>query len=585
MSAFIRKGTDYGTAAAYAQSHGFNPPPRDQYEAAVGFQKAHPTATPNVEANRLVPTTLGERLSSSPAAAALVGAGTASTAGLSDVAGRSLMGDEWDANRAALAATNPKADLAGNVVGGIGAAVAAPELLARFAPGALGAAGRVGGALDRFAPGLSNVAADAGYGGIYGASESPDDPATGGLLGAITGASGGIVGRRATRGLANVIAPPEGAFGPTYAQGVFPTIGQRFGRSGFGGRVANTAEQALQSFPGLGALISRARQIPRDQFQIGAFNDALGDIGQRLPDNMAVGTEPHVNASQAFRNAYNTARQGMQFVPDQGYVTDHAAFNQRLNNGVLNQNQVDQVQRVINNSVGSRLPNGGGTMGGQAYQTAGTEIGDAIDAWSRDGTTRPMAEALRDYQTIFDNAARRNSNPQAVQLLDAADRGYAKLVRIQDAAQRVGGDSGTFSPRAFDRSVQRTAGGVRSGPFLRGEALMQDYADAGRGLVDTLPNSGTADRLLTGQAVTGASGVALGAPAAIAAHPGALAPFLAYLPGVDAAVKRLIAPRQYTLPPILSDPLNALGAQVNNLAPIAGRAAVPGSLAYFGLTQ
>jgi hypothetical protein len=584
VSAFIRKGTPFETVAAYLQSHGIdanNPEFPKQYAAALAFQQQHPDATPNVEALKTLPTTLGERLSSSPEAAALVAVGTAATAGLSDVAARNLVGPQWDANRQALAATNPNADIAGNVAGGLALGGFGAPALRAVSPAAAGALATVGTRLGRFAA----PAGDLAYGATYGGSENPGDPLGGAAMGGLTGLIAGQAGRSATRGLANVIAPPAGEFGPAYAQGVFPTLGQRVGRAGALGRAVNTAEQAMQSFPGLGALVSRARQVPRNQFQIGAFNDALGDIGQRLPDNMAPGTEPHAFSAQAFRDAYNTARQGMQFIPDGQYVADHAAFNQRLNSGVLNQNQVDQVQRVINNSVGSRLPNGGGAMNGQAYQTAGTEIGDAINTWSRDGTTRPMADALRDYQTIFDDAARRNSNPQAVQLLDSADRGYAKLVRIQDAAQRVGGDSGTFSPRAFDRSVQRTAGGVRSGPYLRGEALMQDYADAGRGLVDTLPNSGSAERLLTGQAVAGTGGFALGAPTAIAAHPGSLAPFAAYLPGVDALLKRAIAPRDVTLPPPIADPLNAAAGQINLIAPYAGRAAIPGALAYFGVPQ
>src|SRR5206468_2189841 len=67
LSAFIKKGAPYDTAAAYAQSHGFNPPDPKDYAAAVTFAAAHGGAT-NVEADRNVPTTFGERLASSPAA-------------------------------------------------------------------------------------------------------------------------------------------------------------------------------------------------------------------------------------------------------------------------------------------------------------------------------------------------------------------------------------------------------------------------------------------------------------------------------------------------------------------------------------
>jgi hypothetical protein len=569
LSSFIRKGAPYETAAAYAQSHGFNPPAPDAYAAAIAYQKANPNATPNVEADKSVPTTFGERMAASPLSALIVGGGAAATAGLSDVVGRSLVGPEWDANRQALADAQPEADVIGNAAGGAAGMLG----LSRMAPGALALGAK---AFGRFAP----VVGDAAYGATYGASESPDDPVMGAFTGAITGAGAGYAGRKVAGGLANVISPPAGKFGPAYAQGVFPTVGQRFGGSGFAGRAVNTAEQAMQSFPGLGALVSRARQIPRDQFQLGAFNDALGEINQRLPAGVTPGTEPHAFASQAFRNAYSQARQGMQFVPDAEYQTDTQDLAQRVMNGVLNPGQAKQVSDVIRNSVTGRLRTTGGVLDGDAYQRAGTELSDAIDAWSRDGTTQPMARALRDYTAIFDNAARRNSAPDAVAMLDQADRGYAKLVRIQDAAKRVGGEAGTFSPKGFDRSVQTTSGGVRSGPYLRGSALMQDYADAGRGLVDTLPNSGSAERLLTGQAVAGTGGFALGAPAAIAAHPGSLAPFLAYSPGVNKAITRAIAPREYTLPQILSQPLDETALWFRQRAPIAGRLGVPAALAW-----
>jgi hypothetical protein len=585
LSSFIRKGAPYETAAAYATSHGFNPPPEADYAAAVAFQKNNPNATPNVEADKTIPTTFGERMAASPAAALVSGAGSASTAGLSDVLGRSLVGPEWDANRQALAAAQPGADLAGNVAGGALGMVGASKL----APGALALGAK---AFGRFAPAVG----DAAYGATYGASENPDDPLMGGFTGAIMGAGAGYGGRKVAGGLANAISPPAGNFGPAYAQGVFPTVGQRFAKSGLAGRMVNTAEQAMQSFPGLGSLVTRARDIPRDAAQLGAFNEGLKELApfdpvlgrtvSKLPDEMAPGTEPHAFTSKAFGDAYDTARSGMQFVPDHPYIADHAAFNDRLNNGVLSAPQAAQVQQVINNSVGSRLPRGGGAMTGDAYKAAGTEMDKAITAWGKAGDTQPMAEALSDYMTIFDNAARRNSDPQAVSLLDAADRGYAKYARVRNAAARVGGDAGTFTMKSLNRAVQQEAGGVKSGPFLRGDALMQDYADAIQPLGDTLANSGTGERLLTNrmllgaQGGVGAAGVGIHAPAALMAHPGALAPFALYAPGINKLATRAIAPREFTLPPILSQPLDTGSAWLRQRAPIAGRLAVPGALAW-----
>lgn len=74
-----------------------------------------------------------------------------------------------------------------------------------------------------------------------------------------------------------------------------------------------------------------------------------------------------------------------------------------------------------------------------------------------------------------------------------------------------------------------------------------------------------------------------GAPAAVMAHPGALAPFGLYAPGMNKLVTRLIAPRDTILPPSLAAFLDRSAAKVDRLGPIAGRLAVP--YAYDRLTQ
>lgn len=590
LSAFIKKGAPYETVASFAQSHGFNPPDPQSYSAGVAYQKQYRNATPNVEADRSVPTTFGERIASSPFAAGIAAAGSGATAGLDDVVGRTIAGPQYDANRQALAALNPKADIVGNVLGGIAGSLAAPELLAKNAPGASKAIG----AFSEAHPIIAPLAGNALYGGTYGATENPNDPVSGGLMGAITGAGAGYAGSKITRGLAAAIAPDVGNFGPLYEAGGFPTIGQRFGQSGFVGRALNIAEQAMQSMPGFGAAVARARDIPRDAAQIGAFNNALGDLAPfqaaghdiptALPPGTQPGTAPHAFISDAFNRAYPIARQGMQMVPGDDYRAATQAFTNKWF-PLLNTEQQGQLSNLIRGSVTSRIANNGGMLPGSAYQQAASDIGDAAHAWSRSDPL--LSQAASDFGGILDSAARASSDPQSVALLDAADKGYAKYAGvIRPASARVGGDPGEFTMKAFDRAVQNNAAGPDGSQYLRGNALMQDYANAIRPLGDVLSNSGTGERLLTNrlflgeQAGAGALGAGLGGGSFLMAHPGALAPFAAYLPGANAAVTRLIAPRQYTLPPYLAQPLNLAGSKIDDIAPLIGTGIIPGALAY-----
>jgi hypothetical protein len=345
--------------------------------------------------------------------------------------------------------------------------------------------------------------------------------------------------RGLAKGVGSAISPTGGNLGPLYENGVYPTIGQRLAAKGPVGRIVNTAEQALQSVPGIGTMVYRAREIPRKQFEVGAFNQALGDIGNTLPKGMSPGTDAHRYMQGAFNDAYAATRGKMTFQPDPQYGAELGSFKQDLKSGILNGDQAKRVEKLIDRAVTSRLQNG--QLAGDAYKAASSELGKT--AGSLSATEPGMANALRTYSTIFDDAARRASGPEASAALDAVDRGYAKAVRIEQAAAARGGDQGRFSPTQFDRSVQKASGGVRSRAYLRGDALMDDYASAGKSLVDTLPNSGTADRLFTGQIAaggpaTGAAGAAFGLPALLKAAP----VFAPYAPGLNFLATRGMAP-------------------------------------------
>lgn len=496
----------------------------------------------------------------SPVGSALASYGTGLTGGFDDeIAGgiSALTGgdytkarDAYDANKKALASANPISSALGNMAGGA---------TAMLAPGALfNRLGVAGDAAKVFNP--ASIAMDTAYGGAYGAGQNNNDRLGGFVSGAIGGGIGGIGGRGLINGVGRAIAPTGGELGALYQNGVRPTIGQRFGNSGPLGKALNTVEQAAQSLPGVGALVYRARNIPRDQFQLGGFNHALSDIGDQLPKGMKPGTEPHAYMQNAFSREYDAARSGMKFAADPQYGQDMQAFGQSLSNGVLNGDQAGRVQQIIDRAVGSRLRNG--QLQGDAYKAAASEISTASRKLAKSDPL--MADALDGYTAIMDGAARRNSSPEAVTRLDNADRGYAKAVRIEDAAARRGGDTGEFTPTGFDSAVQKASGGVRSREYLRGDALMNDYAQAGKSLVDTLPNSGTADRLFTGQLAVGgpattAAGYALGIPTLLKAGIG-LAP---YLPGGNAVATRLLSPRD-------SVAANAIGKYVRNRARVGG---------------
>jgi hypothetical protein len=610
MWAMWKAGKPYEEIAAYAQTNGYQMPPLPD-QKSLDYAKVNKAYNP-FRVGKEVPVSWRDQQGSKPWTAAATGAANAATFGLSDeiYGGISALGgndyttarDHFQGVKDARAELNPLSNLTGNMAGGaasmlLGGPISrvAGSTIGRLAPGAVQAVNAaraipVVAKAEQIAAPFAPLASDVGYGAAYGAGENNQDRIAGAEGGAVAGLVGGALGRAGAKGLAGLIAPKVGALTPVYSEGIFPTLGQRFsavnGGKGFIGalgRGVNTFEQALQSVPLAGGLVARARNIPREQWQVGGFNQALhdlhpfGNLPTSLPEGMTAGIDAHALAGQAFDHAYDRARSGMQFVPDQGYMQDLNGFSQRLDNGVLDQGQSAQVKNFLQNTVGSRLQATGGALPGDAYKAAASDIAAAKAAWGKNPNTAEMAHALGDYETIFDNAARRNSDPNAVMLLDAADSGYAKLVRIQRASE-LGGvkkDAGTYTPTSLAQADKQMSGGVRSNAWNKGQGLFQDYIAAGKHLEDTLGNSGSAERLMTGQAVTGGLGAMAHVPAALIAHPGALAPLAPYAPLMNHAVTRMIAPRDATLPPKLAAFLNNAAAKIDNAAPTIGRLAVP----------
>lgn len=519
--------------------------------------------------------------------AGILGAGDAVTAGLLpragavvDAIGAKLGGDTRDfgevydaaygANRATLDKAqedHPYATLAGNVAGLVGGGA----VLGRV-PGVASMAARMGGA----AP----AAGDLAYGSAYGFNRTDGDIGTrllGGVTGGAAGAAGGVLGRGLARGAGALASPSGGALRPLYDAGVRPTLGQRFSGGGVLGRAVNGIEEGMQSFPIAGFAVKGSRDAAREQFETGAFNSALSEVGDQLPAGVKSGNAAHAYMQKTFNDAYDNVRSQMSAVADSQFLADKALLDQSITAGGLTDESARRFARIVDDAVERRSVNG--ALSGDAYKSAVSDIGKKVRAL-RDSPSgdRELADALDEYTGLLDQAARRASPPEAVAALDAADRGYAKAVRIEEAAKARGGGSGRFSPTQFDRSVQKTSGGTRSRAYLSGNALMQDYAEAGLSLVDRLPNSGTTDRLLTTQAMAGGlAGGALTLGASPTAILGLGAATLPYLPGARKIATGLIAPRQSAKLRTLGDVLRGRRAQLTG-----GAIGTPLALQYVG---
>lgn len=591
LNALIHKGASLDAANAYLQSQGATPLSSQadiaQYNAAVQYAKQPGHSGVNlVNATKTVPTTLGERLASSPAAAFTAGAAAGGTAGLSDVVGRTLAGPMWDANRQALAGVHGPSDVAGNVVGGA---------LGMFGGSQAANALGIGARLGRFGPAVGDI----GYGATYGASDNPDNPVQGAITGAATAGLGGAAARTALRTAGRVVAPTGGNLAPIYqANPDFrPTIGQALSASDSRfSRALGMGEQAFESMPAIGGIQTSARQAATDEMQRGAFNQALaplapfsdhlgGDFGQ-LPDGVMKGVPAHSFMQGAFNKAFDTARSGMNFVADPQFANDLGAWQRSPEFMAMSADQQNSVQNAINTALKGRIQQGptGSLMDGPNYMKAASDLSAVARRWASNPTTAGQAASLRDYVGMMDDAASRNSPQDAANLLNAANDGYAKAVIIENAGRSAGGEPTEFTGKQLLKAVQGSDSSVRDRAFLRGQALMQDYATAANGLSPSLADSGTPQRLMWARAGGAGEAAALGGLAAVG-HPSVLAPWaidtLANLPGIRNAVGAAMAPRAATLPPSLADATNLVGQGLYNRAPYAGMFGAPLLASYY----
>jgi len=530
------------------------------YRNKTGLRKFADTTDYNVRR----PTTTGERIVNTivanPVSTFAEEAGNAAGAGIPQALAKGIGGDNVRANLDALHNTNPIATVGGQLVGTALGAAGGETLAGR---GLL----RIGVPAERAAV-LAPRVGDATFGAVSGATSNPEAPVTGALLGSAAALGGGEIGRGIAAGVAGGLAPTGGNAAPLYAAGIRPSLGQRVVNGGAEGSlkrgigtIINGTEEAAQSLPGVGFFIKGTRQRARNQFQTGGFNEALSDIGLTLPPDAQRGSAAFRFMDEAHSNAYDDVLPRMTAVADPQAIAETQAITARVRNGGLTGDSAERFDRLIENNVTRRMT--GPNLSGPNLQSALSDLGKQIRALrSSPSGDRELADALDDYSQVIRDSAARNSAPEDAARLEDINRSYAKGVALANAAARAGGDTAEFSPTQLLRSSQQVTGGTRSRPFLRGEGLLQDYAEAGRSLVDRLPNSGTADRMLTGQALVGGGSGLLGAVnPTTAAAAGVLT--LPYAPIVRNASTALLAPRN-------SARLNTLGNLIRSNTQIPG---------------
>lgn len=401
---------------------------------------------------------------------------------------------------------NPTAASAAGIAGTIGspANLAGGEFIAR--------APTVGGQMIRGGVVGSGMGATAGGLSSEGGMENR-------LTGAEYGAAGGAAIGAALPIVGAAISPQiRPQVQALIDRGVTPTPGQILGG------IPNQIEEKIATVvPGLGDMITSARQRANDQFNRAAYNEVLQPMGLQVAPDVAVGREGIQTVHQAISDQYNQVLANVTFAVDPQLNAEIQQIGQRSR--LLAQDQRQRYDEIFQGKIQDVLQSHGGTLTGPQLQGLLSELRNDVMGYSSSTShnERQLGTTLGEVVDAINDSLIR-TNPMQAAPLQQANASFARLVRLERAAGSTGNDNGVFTPKQLQSAVKAEDNSARKNQFAQGTALMQDLSDAGRAvLADKFPNSGTPGRAAAALALGG--GIGYVEPTALAASIAASLPY------------------------------------------------------------
>lgn len=372
------------------------------------------------------------------------------------------------------------------------------------------------------APLLARTLSQLGLGAGYGALTSPEDRTSG----AVGGAVGTAVGMGANRLIGGAIKPFVSKDAEALmAQGIQPTPGQAIGGA------VNTAEQKLKSLPLVGDIIRGGRNRAVNEFNEKAIQTAV-------PSATGFGDEALTAARETLGKQYDSVLNNLPSIQ-----VDKTAILQAAKQAVgdpalaLSNDSKKFVMDYVRKNLLDRTAN----LNGQTAKSIESDFAKAVarKAASSNAEDRAIADAMRSIQQGWRQSltqAAETVAPGSGTALREADAAWRAFIPLDRAAAYRGNQNiasnevaGRFTPNALRRSLEASdqsqfnnaTRAMRGGnaPFQQLNTLTRQAEGV---LGDSVPDSGTATRLMWGLGALGA-GSAAGVDPTTAAGAAALA--------------------------------------------------------------
>ena len=295
-------------------------------------------------------------------------------------------------------------------------------------------------------------------------------------------AAAGKIGEQIAGGLSNVIAPKlKPAVQWALDNGIRLTPG------GIAGGLGKSVETAASKGTIAGPMVGGAQMRGLEDFNLATVRKVLEPAGLTLPQGVQPGHEAVSAAHTALSHAYDALVPNLTLNKDAELIS--AA------------NAARQAAKTLPGAYRSRLTafadqisaRRGVPLSGDSVQELASSLRqEAADAQrSGDFFTAPYGRALDALHGAVDAALER-SNPEFASQLQGLNQGWAQLVRVERAARDAVQDGGVFTPKGLLSAVRATDQSARDNATARGQALMQDWANAGKAVLpDAVPKSGS----------------------------------------------------------------------------------------------
>ena len=361
------------------------------------------------------------------------------------------------------------------------------------------------------------AAQGAAFGGVQPVGEGESrltNMGLGGLAGAAGGGIGKLVGRIAAPLAASRATAASQDVANLVQEGWRPSFGQSLGNT-LPGRAVRAMERKSQSLPIGAGGIAETLQGSKESWNKTVLNRVLSPIGKELPEGLEAGRGAIQKVHELVDDAYKTAYQGLKGKADDVFLNQVTDI---LDDAVgLPEGMYQKLEKYITDNVLERFAQTG-ELTGEALTRLNQQLSKDVSKFYRGGgDSRFFGESLSAVKKAVDEmlvrVAEESGNTVAAESLRNANKAFAMLVRVQHAASRVGADSGVFTPQQLLGASRQADRSARKAATAKGKALLQDVAERGKQLLGPeVPNSGTADRLLT-----------IAGPAAVALNPALLA--------------------------------------------------------------